>query len=71
MLELYWAYTDYQQLMELLERLLHGLADSFFGTRAVTYQGRVYDLDKPIRRVTVEQALPRVQPGGSSARICA
>src|ERR1700733_14376253 len=62
MLELYWAYTDYQQLMELLERLLHGLVDSFFGTRAVTYQGRVYDLDKPIRRVTVEQALLEYNP---------
>ena len=33
MLELYWAYTDYRELMELIERLLHGLADSLFGSR--------------------------------------
>ena len=30
MLELYWAYTDYRELMELIERLLHGLADTLF-----------------------------------------
>ena len=33
MLELYWAYSDYRELMELIERLLHGLADSLLGTR--------------------------------------
>src|ERR1700674_762727 len=57
MLELYWAYTDYQELMELIERLLHGLADSLLGSRRVSYQGREYDLAKPFRRVTVEQAI--------------
>jgi lysyl-tRNA synthetase, class II len=57
MLELYWAYTDYQELMELIERLLHGLADSLLGSRRVSYQGREYDLAKPFRRITVEQAI--------------
>src|ERR1700733_9802499 len=57
MLELYWAYTDYQELMELIERLLHGLADSLLGSRRVSYQGREYDLAKPFKRITVEQAI--------------
>jgi len=57
MLELYWAYSDYRELMELLERLLQGLANSLFGTRRVHYQGRDYDLGKPFRRVTVEQLI--------------
>ena len=57
MLELYWAYTDYHELMELIERLLHGLADSLLGSRRVSYQGREYDLAKPFGRVTVEQAI--------------
>src|ERR1700680_69364 len=57
MLELYWAYTDYHELMELIERLLHGLADSLLGSRRVNYQGREYDLAKPFRRVTVEEAV--------------
>src|SRR3984885_1213917 len=57
MLELYWAYTDYLELMELIERLLHGLADSLLGSRRVSYQGREYDLAKPFKRITVEEAI--------------
>ena len=34
MLELYWAYSDYRELMELIERLLHGLADCAARRRA-------------------------------------
>ena len=54
MLELYWAYSDYRELMELVERLLHGLVDSLLGTRTVHYQGRDYHLAQPFRRVTIE-----------------
>lgn len=57
MLELYWAYTDYLELMELLERLLLGLADSVLGGPVVRYQGRDYRLDQPFRRVSIEDAL--------------
>jgi lysyl-tRNA synthetase, class II len=57
MLELYWAYTDYLELMELVERLLHGLADSLLGSRRVSYQGREYDLAKPFKRIAVEEAI--------------
>jgi lysyl-tRNA synthetase class 2 len=57
MLELYWAYTDYLELMELVERLLHGLADSLLGSRRVSYQGREFDLAKPFARITIEDAI--------------
>jgi lysyl-tRNA synthetase class 2 len=36
---------------------MHGLADSLIGSRTVSYQGRQYDLAKPFRRVTVEEAI--------------
>jgi lysyl-tRNA synthetase class 2 len=62
MLELYWAYSDYQELMELVERLLHGLTDSLLGTRVVRYQGRNYDLSRPFRRVTVEDLIIEHNP---------
>src|ERR1700728_1990820 len=62
MLELYWAYTDYHELMELIERVLHGLADSLLGSRRVSYQGREYDLAKPFRRITVEEAIMEHNP---------
>src|SRR5579864_2183924 len=62
MLELYWAYTDYQELMELMERLLHGLADSLFASRLIDYQGRQYDLGAPFRRSTVEELILEHNP---------
>jgi lysyl-tRNA synthetase class 2 len=62
MLELYWGYSDYGELMDLLERLLHGLADGLFATRAVSYQGRTYDLGRPFRRIALEAALLECNP---------
>ena len=69
MLELYWAYSDFRELMELIERLLHGLADSLLGTRVVTYQGRAYDLGKPFRRVTVEDLVIEHNPALDRKRL--
>ena len=69
MLELYWAYSDYRELMELIERLLHGLADSLLGTRLVNYQGRAYDLAKPFRRVSVEELILEHNPELERARL--
>ncbi len=57
MLELYLAYSDYRDLMDWVEKAIRGLADSLHGTQQITYQGRVYDLAKPFRRLTVEQAI--------------
>jgi lysyl-tRNA synthetase class 2 len=57
MLELYWAYTDYRELMELIERLLHGLADTLIGSRKVTYQGLELDLSRSFSRLSIEEIL--------------
>jgi lysyl-tRNA synthetase, class II len=62
MLELYWAYSDYQELMELIERLLHGLCDALLGSRVLRYQGRDYDLSRPFRRATVEELIGAHNP---------
>jgi lysyl-tRNA synthetase, class II len=69
MLELYWAYTDYLELMDLIERLLHGLADGLFAGRRLTYQGRDYDLGKPFTRITMEAALLERNPDLERARL--
>jgi lysyl-tRNA synthetase class 2 len=57
MLELYWAFADFRELMELIEQLLRGLADSLLGTPRISYQGREYDLERPFARITVEAAV--------------
>jgi lysyl-tRNA synthetase class 2 len=69
MLELYWAYSDYRELMELVERLLRGLCDSLLGTRVVRYQGRDYDLGQPFRRVTVAELVAEHNPELDAARL--
>ena len=69
MLELYWAYTDYLELMDLIERLLHGLADGLFAGRRLTYQGRDYDLGKPFTRITIEAALLERNPDLERGRL--
>ena len=63
MLELYLAYADYRDLMDWVEKAMRGLAETLNGSQRVTYQGRDYDLSKPFRRVTVEQAIIENNPG--------
>jgi len=63
MLEAYLAYADYHDLMDWIEKATRGLADSLYGTQKITYQGRAYDLSKPFRRLTVEQAIIEHNPG--------
>jgi lysyl-tRNA synthetase class 2 len=62
MLELYMAYADYRDLMDLLENLLRSVAASVTGGTTVSYQGRDYDLGAPFRRVTVEEAVAHYNP---------
>ena len=57
------------ELMELIERLLHGLADGLFGSRLLSYQGRDYDLGQPFRRVTIEEAMLERNPALERARL--
>ena len=69
MLELYWAYADYRDLMDLIERMMRGVAEAVLGTRRVHYQGRDYDLDAPFRRVSIAEAVLAHNPGLDAARL--
>jgi lysyl-tRNA synthetase class 2 len=62
MLELYWAYGDYRDVMDWVEKAFRGLADAIRGTRKIEYQGRSYNIDAPFRRITLEQALLEHNP---------
>ncbi len=67
MLELYLAYGDYRDLMDWAEKALRGMAQALKGTGSIEYQGRTYELGRPFRRLTVEQAIiernPELDPG--------
>jgi lysyl-tRNA synthetase class 2 len=57
MLELYQAYADYIDLMELIETLFQGLADTLIGSRKLIYQGTEFDLSKSFARMTIEDII--------------
>ncbi len=57
MLELYQAYADYRDLMEMIETLFQGLADTLLGTRMLRYQGAEFDLSKGFARMTIEEII--------------
>jgi len=69
MLELYQAYADYRDLMDLVERVFQGLADTLLGTRQVPYQGEIFDFGSTFRRVTIEDLVVHFNPGIERARL--
>jgi lysyl-tRNA synthetase class 2 len=69
MLELYQAYADYTDLMNLVERMCQGLCDTILGKRQIEYQGEVFDFGQPFRRVTVEDLVVHFNPGIERAKL--
>ncbi len=57
MLELYQAYADYTDLMELIETLFQSLADTLLGSRKLVYQGTEFDLSKSFARMSIEDII--------------
>ncbi len=60
MLEFYWAYADYQQMMDLTEELLTSLAAIALriqGKEQITWEGKPVDLTRPWARFTMRDAI--------------
>jgi lysyl-tRNA synthetase class 2 len=69
MLELYQAYADYRDMMDLTEDLLRGMARSVLGSTQLVYQGLELDLAKPFERLSVRDAVLRFNPGVEPAQL--
>jgi lysyl-tRNA synthetase class 2 len=67
MLEFYQAYAEYQDLMDLTEAMLRGIAIEVMGQTQVTYQGEQYDFGKPFDRMTVVESILHFNPNLSAA----
>jgi lysyl-tRNA synthetase, class II len=55
LLELYQAYADYTDMMEVVEELVSSAARELLGTTSLTYGGRPIDLAPPWRRATLTE----------------
>jgi lysyl-tRNA synthetase, class II len=56
MLEFYWSYADYNDLMPLTEALLGEIALKAAGTTEVTYGDHAISLKAPFRRLSLREA---------------
>jgi len=63
MMELYMAYADYHDLIDLVEKMLRKLSLEIFGGLKVKYRGNEYDLTKPFRRMTVKESILHFNAG--------
>jgi lysyl-tRNA synthetase class 2 len=62
MLEFYWAYADYNDLMDLTEAMMIELTREVTGGETVVYQGQEIDFSGPWERLSVEDAVRRYNP---------
>jgi len=69
MLELYHAYADYQDMMNLTEHMIRMMAESLLGSTALSYQGETLDLGPQFERLTMEEAICRHDPAADPSRL--
>ena len=59
LMELYQAYTDYNGMMDLTEKLYRHVAQEVLGTTKIVYNGIEMDLGKPFERITMVDAVKK------------
>lgn len=69
MMELYQAYADHRDLMQLTEDMLRHLAQHLLGTTRIEYQGQHYDLQQPFVRMTVKESILHFNPDISAGQL--
>ncbi len=60
MLEFYWSYANYQDLMDLTEDMLSSMFEKIIGTTTIECNGQSISMAKPWRRLTLRDSLVEV-----------
>jgi len=58
-MELYQAYADYNDIMDLTESILYDTAKNLLGTDKIPYGDKVLDFSKPWARITMHDAIQK------------
>ncbi|MGQ4276020.1 lysine--tRNA ligase [Pseudidiomarina sp. E22-M8] len=69
MLEFYWAYADFNDLMDLTESMLRGMTKEILGSSEFTSEGVDYDFAQPFARMTVNEAILQHLPSASAEQL--
>ena len=59
-LELYAAYQDYNDMMDLVEKMFSSIAEKLLGTTKISYQGQDIDLTPSWKRITMIDSIKEV-----------
>lgn len=59
MLEFYWAYTDYKELMKFTEKMFSTLIKNLFGSLKIKYEGKEINFKPPWPRVEFNQLIKK------------
>ncbi len=59
MMECYQAFADYEDIMALIEEMIHFIALEVKGTPVITYQGTEIDLTPPWKRLRLLDAIAK------------
>ncbi len=57
MIEFYWPYATYEDLMELTQKMISELVKTVCGSLKISYQGKDVDFSLPWKKMTIEESL--------------
>ena len=58
-IEMYQAYTDYIDMMDIIENMYRTIARNVCGTAKITYQGVEIDMESPWERLTMAESVKK------------
>ncbi len=59
MMEIYWAYADYNNMMDLFEEIYEYVAEKINKTTKVKFRGNIIDFKAPWKRVTMAEMIKK------------